>query len=651
MAGKTPPPPAIVASSFVCHYYRVLSKKPIELFRFYKEESSFTFGNGVEPSEPVQGIEAIKTKICSLGLEGATVELDKGSTDAQASRDGGVLMMVTGQMTLLSSQAPVLFAQTFFLAPQIVLQQGKPAQVPSYFVLNDTLRFLELNEDLLKPHITSALAAIPTPEPPPALMPIQAPIAHPAPLLPPAPSSPIASLPVSPAIAPELPPTASPSFEQTQPEVAQEPSPDIAPIVPQPASVVPAMPIPPPVQTVHTAPAEEPPVAVSAAIPAASGWGAPAPVAAGASSGWGAPVQSPAPTVSEPICPSVTEALQNQTASAPVTQNAVLSTSAAPTKMVWGKPVETATPIAAASGAAWGGKAASKEQKPASSTSSPNPPAEQEAPEEVEQEAVEDYEEAEETEEVGDAPEDEVEEAPPAAPVEESKPAKPSSWAGLFRPEAASAPKTVDNWPAGGSGGGTSGRTVAGGNGWGSGPSGNAAAGSASRADSKPKPQEGAGNKALGSIYVRGLDAETTEAELREVFSSCGTIEQVTVHAQKGFAFVDFKQPEGAQQAISRSGDFELRNLNLQIESRNSSQRGGGGRGGDPAGFRGSGGGRGGRTDGRGGAGGARGGRGDRRDGGGGRGDRKGGGGGGGGSGGGDRRDRPRRDNRDSART
>ncbi|CAM9161471.1 unnamed protein product, partial [Heterosigma akashiwo] len=86
MAARSPPP-STVATSFVAHYYRVLSKKPAELFRFYKEESSFTFGAPGEAAEPVTGIEAIKTKITGLGLEGAKVEVGQGSVDAQASRD------------------------------------------------------------------------------------------------------------------------------------------------------------------------------------------------------------------------------------------------------------------------------------------------------------------------------------------------------------------------------------------------------------------------------------------------------------------------------------------------------------------------------------------------------------------------------------
>mmetsp|Transcript_6092 Transcript_6092/g.9360 ORF Transcript_6092/g.9360 Transcript_6092/m.9360 type:complete len:305 (+) Transcript_6092:127-1041(+) len=143
MAARSPPP-STVATSFVAHYYRVLSKKPAELFRFYKEESSFTFGAPGEAAEPVTGIEAIKTKITGLGLEGAKVEVGQGSVDAQASRDGGVVMLVTGTIALATGQQPAqAFAQTFFLAPQVVVQQGRTAPVPSYFVLNDTLRFVQ----------------------------------------------------------------------------------------------------------------------------------------------------------------------------------------------------------------------------------------------------------------------------------------------------------------------------------------------------------------------------------------------------------------------------------------------------------------------------------------------------------------------------
>lgn len=130
--------PRMVAKRFVDQYYQHVSKDTLNLYRFYKDESTFTHGDGSQPEPAVSGMANIKEKISALGLANAQVNLDSGSVDAQRSKDGGVLLMVTGTMTIKTSKQPKQFVQTFFLAPQ-----HQKSELTSFFVLNDTFRFLD----------------------------------------------------------------------------------------------------------------------------------------------------------------------------------------------------------------------------------------------------------------------------------------------------------------------------------------------------------------------------------------------------------------------------------------------------------------------------------------------------------------------------
>jgi hypothetical protein len=145
MATPTPPPkpvtmpsPAVVANHFIKQYYgKVLPEKPLELHRFYTNESTFTHASGSALEEPTSGMDNIKNKIRNLGLEEARVDLESGSMDAQPSQNGGVLLMVTGSIHV-RGKAPRQFVQTFFLAMQ---RQDKEKH--NFFVLNDIFRFLD----------------------------------------------------------------------------------------------------------------------------------------------------------------------------------------------------------------------------------------------------------------------------------------------------------------------------------------------------------------------------------------------------------------------------------------------------------------------------------------------------------------------------
>lgn len=130
----TMPSPSSVGNTFMRQYYHFLAKEPQSLHRFYKAESRWCHGIGSHMEEPIAGQRAINEQILKRGYAGARVDLDDGSIDCQNSLGDGVLVLVTGVMTLRGSPTPKPFVQTFFLA----------VQPKGYFVLNDCLRFLEL---------------------------------------------------------------------------------------------------------------------------------------------------------------------------------------------------------------------------------------------------------------------------------------------------------------------------------------------------------------------------------------------------------------------------------------------------------------------------------------------------------------------------
>ncbi|CAM9534763.1 unnamed protein product, partial [Laminaria digitata] len=139
------PAPAVVGSHFVKQYYgEVLSKKPVELHRFYTDESTFCHASGTREEEPVSGLADIKAKIEHLGLGGATVDLGCGSVDAQPSEAGGVLLMVTGSITI-SDADPRQFCQTFFLS-----RQHQDNDRHNYFVRNAIFRFLDVLPEVVQ---------------------------------------------------------------------------------------------------------------------------------------------------------------------------------------------------------------------------------------------------------------------------------------------------------------------------------------------------------------------------------------------------------------------------------------------------------------------------------------------------------------------
>jgi RNA recognition motif-containing protein len=94
-------------------------------------------------------------------------------------------------------------------------------------------------------------------------------------------------------------------------------------------------------------------------------------------------------------------------------------------------------------------------------------------------------------------------------------------------------------------------------------------------------------------LYVGNLSYNTTEDQVRELFSQAGEIAEITfimdreTNRPKGFGFVQMKTEEGAQEAIKRFNGQTLDNRALTVnEARPREERssnggyGGGNRGG-----------------------------------------------------------------------
>ena len=87
-------------------------------------------------------------------------------------------------------------------------------------------------------------------------------------------------------------------------------------------------------------------------------------------------------------------------------------------------------------------------------------------------------------------------------------------------------------------------------------------------------------------LYVGNLSFNTTELELREVFSQHGTVAETKMVTDRetgrprGFAFVEMGSDEDAKQAIDQLNGRELGGRTLTVNEAQERSGGGGGRGG-----------------------------------------------------------------------
>lgn len=85
-------------------------------------------------------------------------------------------------------------------------------------------------------------------------------------------------------------------------------------------------------------------------------------------------------------------------------------------------------------------------------------------------------------------------------------------------------------------------------------------------------------------LYVGNLSYDTTEEQVRELFSQAGEITEVALITDretgrpKGFGFVEMATEEGSQEAIRRFNGYTLGNRTLTVnEARPREERSGGG--------------------------------------------------------------------------
>jgi hypothetical protein len=96
-------------------------------------------------------------------IDALTVDFERGAIDAQESIGGGILLVVTGHMSLPGRAKPSGFVHTFFLN-----NAAAPGRKKQFLVMNDILRFLEPVsadvEEIDEEHVQAEEKVSPVPE-------------------------------------------------------------------------------------------------------------------------------------------------------------------------------------------------------------------------------------------------------------------------------------------------------------------------------------------------------------------------------------------------------------------------------------------------------------------------------------------------------
>jgi len=116
-----------VAKQFIEFYYNQFDTDRKALQSLYREQSMLTF-----ESASVLGAASIVEKLTTLPFE--KVKHQVSTLDAQPTMvDGGIVILVTGQLLVDEEQRPMNYAQTFQLARD---PSGQ------YFVFNDIFKLV-----------------------------------------------------------------------------------------------------------------------------------------------------------------------------------------------------------------------------------------------------------------------------------------------------------------------------------------------------------------------------------------------------------------------------------------------------------------------------------------------------------------------------
>ncbi|KZV50234.1 ras GTPase-activating protein-binding protein 2 [Dorcoceras hygrometricum] len=124
-----------VASSFVKQYYALLEISPENVHKFYQESSQLGWAEPDGAMTSVTTLRGIDDKIMSSDYKNLPVHLKY--VDTQYSKDGGVIVAVTGVLTGKDNRKKN-FSQMFFLAKQ---ERG-------FYVLNDIFRYADICEPI-----------------------------------------------------------------------------------------------------------------------------------------------------------------------------------------------------------------------------------------------------------------------------------------------------------------------------------------------------------------------------------------------------------------------------------------------------------------------------------------------------------------------
>ncbi|KAK7426710.1 Nuclear transport factor 2 [Neonectria magnoliae] len=116
-----------VATQFIELYYNQFDSDRKALAGLYRENSMLTF-----ESSSVLGANAITEKLTSLPFE--KVKHQVSTLDAQPSNEqGGIIILITGQLLVDEEQRPMNFSQSFQLTRDASGQ---------YFVFNDIFKLI-----------------------------------------------------------------------------------------------------------------------------------------------------------------------------------------------------------------------------------------------------------------------------------------------------------------------------------------------------------------------------------------------------------------------------------------------------------------------------------------------------------------------------